>query len=65
MPMAIKTDRMVTYNEDLPSLKSQYPFIAWSCKDTWQIEHVVYLLPHGVWPLNVVEWWLTMKGFHP
>ena len=32
MPMATKPDRVVTYYEGLPPLKSHDPLITWSCK---------------------------------
>ena len=31
MPMATKPGWVVTYNEELPSIKSHHPLITWSC----------------------------------
>ena len=51
-----KQDRVVTYNEELPSIKSEDPLITWSCKFMSQIKYVLFLLPQGFWLLNVA-WW--------
>ena len=32
MPMATTLDRMVTYIEKDPSVKSHYPLMTWSCE---------------------------------
>ena len=34
MLVPTKPGRVVTYNEELPSIKSQDPLIIWSCKFT-------------------------------
>ena len=34
MPMATTLDRMVTYIEKDPSVKSHYPLMTWSCEVT-------------------------------
>ena len=31
MPIATKLGRVVTFNEELPSIKSENPLIMWSC----------------------------------
>ena len=52
-----KQDRVVTYNEERPSKKSEDPLITWSCKFMSQIKYVFFfLLPQDFWLLNVA-WW--------
>ena len=38
MTLAIKLGRVVTYDEELPSLKLKDPLMTWICKVTWQIK---------------------------
>lgn len=38
MPMTTKPGRLVTYNKELPSIKSKDSMIKWSCKVTRQIK---------------------------
>ena len=52
------------YTKELPSIKSQGPLITWSCKFAWQIRSVISLLPQGLWPPNLVRWWLSTRSFH-
>ena len=42
MTMPTKLGRVVLYNEDLPSIKSQNFLIPWYCKVTLQIEYVIF-----------------------
>ena len=51
-----KQDRVVMYNDGLPSIKSEDPLITWSCKFMSQIKYVLFLIPQGFWLLNVA-WW--------
>ena len=41
---ATKPGRVVTYNEDLPSVNSQDPLITWSCKVKY-VKYVIFPLP--------------------
>ena len=43
--MTTKLERVVTYCEELPQLKTYEPSITWSCKIRWQI-NTLYLLFH-------------------
>ena len=40
MPMTTKPGRLVTYNKELPSIKSKDSMIKWSCKVTRQIKQI-------------------------
>ena len=62
MPMATKLNRVIIYNEEIPSIKSQDP-LTWSCKIAWQIQYDVSLLPQDLWSMNMARWWLTLRGF--
>ena len=57
--------RAVTYNKDLPFIKSQHPLIMWFCKVMWQIKYLISLLPQGLLPLNVAKCSLIMRSIHP
>ena len=48
--------RVVTYNEELRSVKSPDPLITWPFKVTWRIKYVVSLLLQGLWPSNLAKW---------
>ena len=64
--MATKLRRMVTYFEGLLPIKSHDSLIKFSDKIMWHTKTITSTLPQ--WcpgPLYLVEWWLTMKGFHP
>ena len=39
--IATKLDRTLTKNGDLPSIKSNDPFIKWYCETTWQTENII------------------------
>ena len=41
MTMATKLSRVVLYNEELPSIKTQKLLITWSCKVRLEIEYVI------------------------
>ena len=58
--MTTKSGRVVAYNEELPSIKSQDHLFMGFCTVTWQIKYIS-LLPQGLWPLNLV---ITITGFH-
>ena len=45
MPMTTKPGTVVTYNEELYSIKSEDFLIAWPCNVIWQIKYVIPLLP--------------------
>ena len=42
---ASKPGRFITYNEELPSIRSGKPLITWSCKVMWQLKYVISPLP--------------------
>ena len=52
MLMATKHGRVVTYNEELTTVKSQDPLITCSCKVTLQIEYVISPLPQWLLTVN-------------
>ena len=64
MPMATKRSRVVTFNKELPSIKSEDPLIAWSYKVTRQIRYVISLLPQDLWPLNLAMWRVNVRGLY-
>ena len=35
----------LTYHEDLSPIETHYPWVAWSCEITWQIQNIISLLP--------------------
>ena len=41
IPLVTKPGRIVTDNEELPSIKSGDHLIAWSCKVRWQVKNVI------------------------
>ena len=41
MPMPTKLGRVVTYQEELPLLKSCHSFIKWSCTITCQTKSII------------------------
>ena len=40
MPMGTKLDRVVTYHEGIPPIKSRDPLITWSCEITRQTKTI-------------------------
>ena len=40
MSMVTKLDRVMTYHEELPSIKSHDPLVTWSCRNTWQTKWI-------------------------
>ena len=65
VPMATKLGRMVTYRDWLLPIKSHGTLINWSWKITWQTKIIISPLLQFLWPLNLGEWWLTLRGFNP
>ena len=65
IPMATKLVRLVAYLEGLLPIKSNDTLITWSCDITRQTNiHRSPLLQYTC-PLNLADWWPTMKGSHP
>ena len=46
----------------LPRLKSHKPLIMDSCKTTRQTKTIISPVPQWLWPLNLIEWWLTLNS---
>ena len=53
--MATKTGRVVTYNENLPLIKSHDPSITWSCEAMRQIKYFISPLALDQWPPNMAR----------
>ena len=55
----------------LSSIKSHDPLVMWSYEIMWQTEtshlhhHNAYDHQTCLWPLNIAEWRLTLKGTYP
>ena len=64
MLMATQLDRVGICYVELPSIKSQGPFITWSCKVIGQIEYVISSLQQWKWPPNLAGLHTT-KSFLP
>ena len=45
MTATTKFGRMVTYNEEFPSIESQDPLIKWSCNGKRKIKCIIFPLP--------------------
>ena len=56
MPMPTKLGRVVTYNEELPPIKSHDPLNTWPYKITWQTKFIITPLPEWLRPPNLVGW---------
>ena len=66
MPMTTKLDRVVTYNEELPSINPYDPSVTSSCEVMLQNQYLIFPLALDKWPSNMVKWWwLIVRGFHP
>ena len=65
MRLATKLDRMVTYHEELPPVKSHDPLITLHYEIAWQYETIISPLPHCVWPTKLVGCWHTLRGSIP
>ena len=57
MSMTNKLGRMVTYYEELLSVKSQDPLI------TRQVKYVISPLPQWLWSPNLTGWLHTIRSF--
>ena len=62
--VAAKLGKLGIYNEALPSINPHNPLVSWYCKVTWNIRSVIALLQQGLWPSNLVRWWLTVRNVH-
>ena len=54
--------QMVTQLEGLLTINSHAPWVTWSCWIRWPIKSILYLLWQCLWPLNLAEWWLILRG---
>ena len=57
-------DRMVTYFEGDPPIKSYDPVITWSCKITKQIKNISQM-PQYLWPPHLAGRCHTMRSSNP
>ena len=68
LPMTTKPGRVVTYNEELPSIKLQDPLTTWSCivaRLRYKL-NTLFLHYHNDYGLrNVAGWLNTMRSFFP
>ena len=62
LPMATKLGRIIRYLIVLLPIKSLYILISWSCEITWQNKSIISPRPQWLWPPNLVEWWITLRG---
>ena len=63
--MITKHGRLVTYVERDSPMESNDPLTTLWCVVTWQIKRVTYPLWQGLWPWNLVSWWLMVRWTHP
>ena len=50
----------------VPNHKAEWPFHHTGfCEITWQTKIIIPLLLRCIWPLNLVGWWLTLRGSKP
>ena len=63
--LATKLGMVGIYNQKFPFINSNNSLMTWSCKVTWNIRYAISLLQQGLWPPNLVRWWLAMRSFHP
>ena len=61
-PMTTKLGKVVTYNEGNVPIISDDALIRWSCEVISQIENLISPLSQGLWPPNMTECWLTVRG---
>ena len=64
MLVTTRLGRVGIYIEEFPSINLHNPLITWSCKITWNTRYVISLLQQGLWPLNFLRWWNTIRTFH-
>ena len=58
-------ERMVTYIDGLPPIKSHNPLITWSCEITWQTESIIISTPECLRQPNLTGCWLALRGLYP
>ena len=59
--MTTKLWRMIVCLGGLVSIMPLVRFITWSCEILWQTKITISLLPHCLWPLNLVGWRHTLR----
>ena len=59
------TWRMVTYLEELLSIKSDEALIMRSCEINRETRTIISLLPKFLWPAKLTGCWLTLSCSHP
>ena len=64
VPMPTKLGKRVTYIDGFLPMKLHDSSITWSCEILWQPKIILSLLPQYLLTLNLISWWLAMKGFH-
>ena len=57
--------RMITYNEENPTIMSHEPLTTWSHEITWQNEYKISPYLQNPWPPNMAGRLLMIKGTHP
>ena len=62
MPMTTKLDRVVSYHQGLPTIKSYDSLITWSWEIMWQTKYKLYLHYHNAygyqtWQDANLPWW--------
>ena len=60
--MATRLGKMITYLDGLLPIKSLGPLITWSYEITWQTKSIISLIPQYLRPLNLVGYWLSLRG---
>ena len=60
-----KLVRVVAYQEGLLPIKPHGPLIIWFCKIISQTRTIISQLPQCLWPPNLTEWWVILRGPFP
>ena len=59
--MATKLDRVGTYYEELPRMKSHNPLITCLARSRDKLKTIIFPPPQYLWPLNLAGWWLQWR----
>ena len=54
---------MIYDQGDLPKM-SDDPVVTWSREATWQVKTLISPLFQSLWPTNMTEWWIMVRGEH-
>ena len=60
---ATKPDRVNTFDEELPSIKSEELLIMWFWKVRWQTKYAISPVPQWMWLQNLTGWLYAMNRF--